>query len=109
MPTVEVAGRLEFSPPPAKSLKRKDFNDLFVREVPRRLDVDDGARFAVGTRQDTSNAKTYNVGGMCDWFFIPRTKGIGRISSGGLAYSHRLSDNAENKDTPDKPSSSAAA
>ena len=88
MPTAEVAGRLEFFPLQQSHGKGRILHDLFAREVSRRLDVDDGTRFAVGILAHASDAETYNVGDMCDWFFLPRTEGIGRISSGAPANSH---------------------
>ena len=72
--------------------------------------MDDGTRFAIGRlQQDTLNAKTYNVGGMCDWFFFLGPKALAEFRQARPRTRTRLSDNAENKDTPDKPSSSAAA
>ena len=110
MPTVEVAGRLEFSPLQQSHGKGRILHDLFAREVPRRLDVDDGTRFAVGTLARTLlMLKLITLAACVIGFFFLGPKALAEFRQARSRTRTRLSDNAENKDTPDKPSSSAAA
>ena len=85
-------------------------HDLFAREVPRRLDVDDGTRFAVGTLARTLlMLKLITLAACVIGFFVLGPKALAEFRQARSRTRTRLSDNAKNKDTPDKPSSSAAA
>jgi len=39
-------------------------------------------------RRGNLDAQAHHVGGMCDWLCLPRTEGMGRISSGAPATSY---------------------
>ena len=86
------------------------YHDLLTREVPRRPNLFDGARFGLGTLvQDTSMLQLITLAACVIGFVFLGPKALAEFRQARPRSRTRLSDNAENKDTSEKPPSNAAA